>query len=426
MSIERIAAVLRDTSGLEVDALGVHHLAEAVKRLAVLADRDVSSYADLVIADAGARGLLIGELLVHETSFFRYPASFEHLASHARARAGARPGPVRILSAACATGQEAYSAAIALLEAGIPPARVAIDAFDRSAAAIEAARAGRFERGGTRGLDPGRADRWFSADADGLTVRPSVRALVRFECGSLLGADRPFAPQTYDAVLCRNLLIYLTASARERALAILRAWLAPGGLLYLGHAEVLVARAGGFSPLGDAGTYVCTAGSLEPAPPEAAAEGRPTTERPSPAVRRSASPARRISSTAPPRPPVPPPAVPTPPTSAVPAPPAGIPSEAEILREARGLADTGHLEAACAVLEEEEARGRPSADAYHLLALVRRALGRAREADEALARALYLDPAHAGALLLAAEGRGERTVAARLHARARAAARGGD
>ena len=443
MSIGRIAAVLRETSGLEVDALGVHHLTEAVKRLAVLSDLDLPAYADLVIADADARGLLIGELLVHETSFFRYPASFEHLAAHARARAAARPGPVRILSAACATGQEAYSVAITLLEAGLPPERIAVDAFDRSAAAVEIARAGRYERGGTRGLDPERAERWCSADTGTLTVVPAVRALVRFACGSLLGADRPFAHEAYDAVLCRNLLIYLTESARRRALTLLGDWLTPGGLLYLGHAEVLVARAEGFVPLADPGTYVCApAPANDPRP-----RPFPTPTPATPASGSSSAPARpgaatRPSSPTPPTSPGRPPstrapadAVPsTPPPApvalaapAAPAAPTALSREAGVLRTARDLADAGRLDEACAVLDDEVVRGRPSADAYHLLAVVRRASGQAREADAALARALYLDPTHAGALLLAAvsaEGRGERTTAARLHARARAAVQG--
>ena len=419
MSIERIAAVLRETSGLEVDALGVHHLTEAVNRLAVLSDLDLPAYADLVTADAGARGCLIGELLVHETSFFRYPASFRHLSALGAARAATGSGPVRVLCVACATGQEAYSAAVALLDAGLAPERVVVDAYDRSPAAVEQARAGRFDRGAARGLEGDVAARWFRDDAGVLEASAALRARVRFEIGDLLDAARPFPGGRYDAVFCRNLLIYLTEDARGRALAALRAALAPDGVLYLGHAEVLVARAHGFQPLPDGATYACV--------PRATAEGSTRADagpalrtrvatRPGPASRPGPAAAARV------------PAVPVAPVSEVPSPPTPVVAPADRLATARALADAGRLDEAAALVEQELASGRPSADHFHLLALVLRAAGRARAADDALGRALYLDPSHVGALLLAAvaaEGRGEPAVAARLRERGRVAATGG-
>lgn len=414
MSNDRIAAVLRETAGLEADALGARHLAEAVRRMMARAGIDAESYAARIAADAATRELLIGDLLVHETSFFRYPESFRNLASLAAARTSTRPGPFRVLSAACATGQEAYSAAIALLEAGLPPERVSIDAFDRSEAAIATARAGRYDRGGKRGLDAERAARWFTTGDGTVEVLPDVRALVRFETGSLLALDRPFQSTTYDAVFCRNLLIYLTEDARRRALSILRAWLAPDGVLYLGHAEVLVARAQGFAPLSGAATYACVEATLPVARPTAAAPRPHASSRAAPAAPPRVANAPKS-------------AVPTPPSPKSPAPKPPTPKLSDPLLEARTLADAGRLDEACALLETEVSHGRPSADHYHLLALIRRAAGQARESDEALSRALYLDPTHAGALLLAAvaaEGRGERAVAARLHARARAAITG--
>ena len=193
-------------------------------------------------SDAEARESLVGELLVHETSFFRYPASFQHLASFAVARAAARPGPVRVLSTACATGQEPYSIAIALLEAGLPPTRVAVDAFDRSASAIERARAGRFDRGAARGLDPARASRWFEDQGGTLTIVPALRVLVRLEAGNLLDANRPFTQGTYDAIFCRNVLIYFDKPTQRAILERMARVLRPGGLLFIGHSENLTDR----------------------------------------------------------------------------------------------------------------------------------------------------------------------------------------
>ncbi len=273
--------------------------------------------------------------------------------------------------------------AMTLLEAGLPPERVAVDAFDRSAAAVETARAGRYERGGTRGLDPERAARWFEHDGGALTIVPAVRALVRFEVGDLLDDDRPFARGSYDAVFCRNLLIYLTADARRRALAALRGLLAPGGVLYLGHAEVLVARGEGFAPVAGAATYACVPGSTDAVAPRTPAR----LPSPAPLPRRKEAPRTARSVAAPAAPSTP---------DAVPDFAPLVPSESDVLARARDLADAGRLAEASALLEREVTQGRPSADYFHLLALVRRATGRAREADEALGRALYLDPAHVG------------------------------
>ena len=411
MSLRRIAATLRETAGLEAKALGASHLAEAVARLEAMAGIDAGAYADLMAADVEARELLIGELLVHETSFFRYPASFHHLASLAVARAAARPGPVRVLSAACATGQEPYSAAIALLEAGVPPERVSIDAFDRSSSAIGRARAGRFDRSRIRGLAPERVSRWFESEGGTLSISPVIRALVRFETGNILDEECPFSHVSYDAVFCRNLLIYFTEAARHRALAAIRASLAPDGVLYLGHAEVPVARAAGFTLVSGSAAYACLARLPEVARPTAAAErtasGPPEPAAPSVPLEAPSRPAAAYA------------------TRTVAAPAIPAPRETDVLREARALADQGRILEACGLLDAAATRGRPGADHFLLLALLRRAAGRVREADEALGRALYLDPSHGAALLLAAvaaEGRGERNVAARLHARARAAA----
>ena len=402
MSLARIAAALRADEGLEVEAVGARHLGDAVGRLRAQAGVDEHAFAELVTADAEVRERLIGELLVHETSFFRYPASFSHLAAHVVAAAAARPGCVRVLSAACATGQEAYSIAITMLEAGLPPERVAVDAFDRSHSAIRTARTGIYGPGGARGLGTERAARWFACEGDERSILPQVRGLVRFEVASCLDDDRPFAPRAYDAIFCRNLLIYLTEAARPRVLEALRASLVPGGVLYLGHAEVLVARAEGFQPLSGAGVYACVV--------------KPTTAQP-PAPTVARTPSRRND---------PPARTQVPPAAPVHDAPVVV-SGADVLCDARALADAGRLPEACALLEADVARGRSDADHFHLLALVRRAAGNSLGADDALGRALYLDPSHVGALQLAsvaAEGRGERSIAARLAARARAAAAG--
>jgi chemotaxis protein methyltransferase WspC len=402
VSLARLAQTLRELTGLDADALGAAALAQAVAaRRPEIGTREaaLAAYADEVRRDPAARSDLVAHLLVHETSFFRYPAAFPVLVERVRAVLADPGRTARVLSAPCSTGQEPASVAMALIEAGLPLDRVRIDAGDLSPTVVARARAGLYGPGEARGLDPVRRARFATREGGGWRLRPEVVDVVSYAVIDLLDPAFGADAEPYDAILCRNLLIYLTPDARVRLFATLARSLAPDGVLLLGHAEIVPARDAGFVPDGAPEAYAV--GHARPAPAEPAPASTPAPARPErrfkPRARTKPAPARAPRSG--PRP---------------------AAAEPAIVR-ARGLADVGRVDEALLLLAAEEQAGRAGPAEFHLIAVLRRATGKPEDVDRALTRALYLDPRHVPALRLAAlvaREQGDPEKAARLEPRA--------
>jgi chemotaxis protein methyltransferase WspC len=244
----RIETLLRETIGFDAASVGAHVLGAAVRRCMNAAglgdiDADVDAYAAM-LSDPRELERLIAAVAVPESSFFRDPGSFEYLGRFAASEW--RGGALCVLSVPCASGEEPYSIAMTLLDAGV---RFSIDAVDIRAGAVDAARAGVFRPAAFRNATAHDA---LARHFDGFTLRPRVRELVRFHTGNLL--DRALlAGRTFDVVFCKNLLIYFTAEARARALAQLERFLAPGGRLFVGASEAAWMQSNGaFAPVAPA------------------------------------------------------------------------------------------------------------------------------------------------------------------------------
>lgn len=362
---------------------------------------------------------LVDQLVVPESWMLRDPAVFSEALRFVQQRLAARPQrPVRILSVPCAGGEEPYSMALVMAQAGIPATRCRIDAIDLSQAAIARARSGRFTRNAFRGADLAFRERWFTRQGDDYLVDDALRAYVGFSQGNLLAmGDRAAVPAgvlpPYDLVFCRNLLIYFDAPTRARAAQAIANLLADDGLLLSGHAEAPSFCANGFVP---AHTGFVLRKRIGPAQPAAAMAGLADL----PPLRRRARAA----------------ALPMPhrPAAAMPAPPAAparpsvaAPVPDDLLAQARSLADAGSLqqaEAACRALLDIAP---DSADAWFLLGTVQASAARPHAADTSWRRCVYLAPDHYEALcslaLLheglgdAATGAGFRQRAARIYAR---------
>ena len=215
----RFDAWLMRETGMDAATLGHHALARAVaerarvalgepsKPDAASADDAIDAYWQLLNTSTDERQALIETLVVPETWFFRDREAFVALARLADARLVREPARVlRVLSAPCATGEEPYSIAMALLDAGIGPARFSIDAIDISARAIERARDGVYGRNSFRGHPLEFRDRHFSETAGGWRLDARVREPVRFVRASLF--DLPLDTDArYDFIFCRNVLI---------------------------------------------------------------------------------------------------------------------------------------------------------------------------------------------------------------------------
>jgi chemotaxis protein methyltransferase CheR len=182
---------------------------------------------------------LIAEITVGETYFFRHAEQLAALFDHVlpdRVAAGNRP--VRILSAGCATGEEPYSIAIGIREAGLDPSAFEIHAFDVNEAAIARARAACYARWALRETTPGRVAAWFTKHGRDFALAPQIRDAVTFERRNILAADT-WPAAFYDVVLCRNVLMYFAGPAMAATVARMAASLRPGGFLLLGYAETL-------------------------------------------------------------------------------------------------------------------------------------------------------------------------------------------
>jgi chemotaxis protein methyltransferase CheR len=190
--------------------------------------------------------VLVEHAVVAETSFWRHAEGLLALA----ARLTAVPGPARVWCAGCASGEEPYSLAVALLEAGRSPGADRILATDLSLRALARAQAGVYRARALRRLPRPLAGRWFHASDGGARVDPRAAAAVTFQRHNLLDAP---PPGPFDAVLCRNVLIYFDAEVAGGVLARLAGALQPGGLLLLGPVELPLATGLGLEFLEEGG-----------------------------------------------------------------------------------------------------------------------------------------------------------------------------
>ena len=192
------------------------------------------AYLDTVeVPGSGERERFVNALTTNLTAFFREPHHFDTLA----ARAG-KAARLRVWSAACSTGEEAYSAAIALRAAGCPGAE--IHATDIDTDALATARRGVYPLEPLERMGMDRVRPYFlrgTGENQNLAmVRPEVRDMVKFSFHNLLGAEWP-ENERFDALFCRNAMIYFDRPAQQRLLERFATVLKPGGLLFLGHSE---------------------------------------------------------------------------------------------------------------------------------------------------------------------------------------------
>jgi chemotaxis protein methyltransferase WspC len=385
--MNQIRLMIRQKMGLHAATVGLSVVDRAAR--ARMTAHDVSSaeeYAKLLRGSQVEWNALIESVVTTETWFFRDHQPFATLAQLAMEEwLPANPsGTLRLLSLPCSSGEEPYSMAMALLDAGLPAERFSIEAIDISANAISVAQRGVYRRHSFRGVDLTFRDRYFKPVGGGYEIDPAVRRQVQLAQGNLLAPGCIPAAPAYDYIFCRNLLIYFDASTQQKCLRRLACALKATGALFLGAAEVSLALSQPFVPIGIPRSFACRPGPLSD--PEARVS-RTTIKS---ALKRTR--VRRLTE--------PSPAHPAPVRSA-PVEPIGrqialpLPdSDDASLDDAEHLAEHGRLAEAAEICEAHlRARG-VSARAYYLLGRVRHAAGADAAASEFYRRALYLDPGH--------------------------------
>ena len=403
MAYASIAGALNRAIGLDAASIGRAALACAVQgRMAARGLADPEAYAAEVEADPQELRALVEAVVVPETWFFRDWEAFAAVRDLARNRPAAQlGGNLRLISLPCSTGEEPYSLAMTLLDAGLSPNAFEIHAFDVSRVAIDRAAAGLYGRNSFRGADFAFRARHFVETAGGWRIKPEVAACVRFAQANLLDIEAATSRASYDFVFCRNLLIYFDAATQQRAIGVLRSLLRPDGHLLVGPGEANLMLGAGLASIQRPRTFCFR----EPARAKDAAAATAVRSRPASPPRAQPKPAARRAFSTAQAPPV-----------------ARSAATRPALADARHLADLGRIADAIRTCEAHLAQGEPSAEAWRLLGVLREAGHDVARATECYRKALYLDPTDAEALdhlALLLQRQGDAASADRVRERAR-------
>ncbi|SIS82190.1 CheR family methyltransferase [Phaeovulum vinaykumarii] len=241
---ERIVEILTLSSNinfLDYKPGTVHRRIE--RRMGVRKSPDLAAYLKLLSEDRTELAALRREMLIPVTSFFRDPEAFEELREKVIdpiVQAVPAGGTIRVWTAGCATGEEAYTLAMLFLDAFERAGRwpfLKVFATDVESANIEHAAAGQFSTAIEDSVPASFRERFFVQRGEHYDVVPELRQAIVFARHNLL-TDPPF--MRMDMVSCRNTLIYLRPEAQERALRRMHYALRPEGYLFLGASETLV------------------------------------------------------------------------------------------------------------------------------------------------------------------------------------------
>jgi chemotaxis protein methyltransferase WspC len=399
------AELLSRRLGLSPDLLGPDVIERAV---GVVLEETQSGNPELMGARLLEDGseewqMLVDEVIVPETCFFRYSESFQFLATYVTEKwRPAHPTRVfQVFCVPCASGEEPYSVAMTLLDAGLEARRIRIDAADISDRLLARARSALYGNTSFRENRESFRQKYFVSCGDGWRVREEVTRLVRFEKANLLDLSvfRQRAP--YDAIFCRNALIYLGQHARHEVVRGMNELLDKEGLLFTGSSEVTLFGEAGYVPMDHPQSFAChkkkpTSSATAISPPMTvlttnSARSVPTT-RGSMAPNANSTPECHPS-------PLPPPEI----------------------EKAEQLADRGDLDGASAICEHLLEGGVRDPKVYSLLGVINESNGALQLAEEFFHKALYLAPGHYESLLhmsLLSERRGDVENARRYRARA--------
>ncbi|AGE24663.1 MULTISPECIES: CheR family methyltransferase [Pseudomonas] len=406
----RFFAYLKERIGLDVASVGEAIIERAVRqRSQAVQAQTADDYWQHLQRSHDEQQALIEAVIVPETWFFRYPESFATLARLAKARLDElnQLRALRILSLPCSTGEEPYSIAMALLDAGLAPHQFKVQGMDVSPLSVERARRGVYGKNSFRGGDIDFRDRHFSEQADGYHIADRVREQVRLQVGNLLDPALLANESAYDFVFCRNLLIYFDQPTQQQVFDVLKGLTHLDGVLFIGPAEGSLLGRHGMRSIGVPQSFAFSRHS-EPVKPAPA-----FTPTPPPVLARSAAPM-----------PVPMPIKPRPFSTAsaqvvpIKAPPSDT---ADLLSQIATLANAGKSAEARAACERYLSNHPPAAQVFYWLGLLSDVAGSALEAQGYYRKALYLEPQHPQALMhLAAllESQGDSAGARRLQARA--------
>ncbi|GBO53955.1 chemotaxis protein methyltransferase CheR [Pseudanabaena sp. lw0831] len=239
MALVKITKLLSQTIGLDPDVVGLSQITRAVETRRVSCNLpDIDRYWTRLQTSAIELEELIELIIVPETWFFRDGKPFDYLKTYVNTEWRLKPNRnlLQLLSVPSSTGEEPYSIAISLLEAGLQPKQFTIDAIDISQRSLTKARRGIYTKNSFRGDAWQERSHYFQQNDQGYELSKSIRDLVNFQQGNVITTLATNQKQ-YDIIFCRNLLIYLKPEVCTQVLAAIDPLLVAGGLLFVGGSE---------------------------------------------------------------------------------------------------------------------------------------------------------------------------------------------
>lgn len=405
MPFPSIKNLLHQKIGLNASSVGDSSIERAIKhRLAENKIDDIKQYYEMLLVNSTELAELVEEVVVPETWFFRNNTPFDAFRDYITKTIAPKlktDEKIRILSIPCASGEEPYSAAICLHRAGVALDRIAIDAVDISKRALTKAKRAIYGKNSFRGVEQEIQVNYFRKGGAGYRLAEEIRDVVNFQQGNFLTG--PLSPEDdyYDAIFCRNLLIYFDRETQKVAMEKLHRALKARGALFVGHAEtsqvtrdlfvqLYSARSFGYVKVSESERRKTRRAMELPAKiPEQwqtvfsqlaslSAASNPSLNKAK--VRKSytekAEEQKALLPTEPVQPKI-------------------------SLISVERLANQGKYQDAIELCQDFLKKNPDSANGYYLLGLVKDLIGEAKEADSMLRKAIYLDPNHEQALVLA-------------------------
>ncbi|MBD9613841.1 chemotaxis protein CheR [Pseudomonas sp. PDM02] len=408
-SDQRFFDFLKERIGLDVTSVGPAIIERAVRQRSTASSAlTADEYWHTLQGSQDEQQALIEAVIVPETWFFRYPESFAALAKLAAKRLTDinNMRALRILSLPCSTGEEPYSIAMALLDAGFKPHQFKVEGMDVSPLSVEKARRAQYGKNSFRGQDIAFRERHFTAEDESYRLSERVLEQVRLQVGNLLDPSLLANESPYDFVFCRNLLIYFDQPTQQQVFEVLKRLTHVEGVLFIGPAEGSLLGRLGMRSIGIPQSFAFSRQSAPEPEPFAAFVPTPLPVR---------QPVRNVT---------PAPVRLRPFATVTPLPvatKAASPDAATLLANIAALANEGKSAEARAACESYLRSHEPVAQVFYWLGLLSDVAGSALEAQGFYRKALYLEPQHPDALMhLAAllQSQGDTAGAKRLQDRA--------
>jgi chemotaxis protein methyltransferase CheR len=270
--LKLLQALVYQECGMHFDERRAHFLQDRLQRRMKECQLDsFYSYYRLLVSDKGKNemSLLVENLTVNETSFFRNKSQMELFHKHlldelVRRKQAQRDFSLRIWSAGCSTGQEPYTLAMLIADALAyhllrnplptempspkplipPPWKVEILASDISYSVLRAGQEGTYTDSQMESVDYSYRLRYFDKVGERYAVKKALKEIVHFDFHNL---KTEYLPQRYDVIFCRNVMMYFDEAEQRRLVEKFARCLNPEGYLFVGHAESLLGLTDKFS-----------------------------------------------------------------------------------------------------------------------------------------------------------------------------------